>query len=85
MKYTVKYLPSLHRDIYRIGEVLTEHPKKARRLLKEMDEKLLQLEDMPFIWPIFSSPEDMAFAIMQNMSAGFILLSPIIYKSGSCL
>ena len=53
MKYKIKYLPSLARDIYRISEALEQHPEKAKRLIKEMDEKLLQLEDMPRIWPIF--------------------------------
>ena len=53
MKYRVKYLPSLARDIHRISEVLEEHPDKAKRLFQEMDEKILKLEDMPLMCPIF--------------------------------
>jgi len=53
MKYSIKYLPSLSRDIHQIAEALTEYPDKARRLLKEMDEKLLKLVDTPFMCPAF--------------------------------
>ena len=53
MKYTVKYLSSLSRDVERIAAALDEHPEKARRLLKEMDEKLLRLADTPFMFPIY--------------------------------
>ena len=53
MKYTVKYLPSLAKDIHRISEALNKYPAKARRLMKEMDEKLLKLETMPKMWPVF--------------------------------
>jgi plasmid stabilization system protein ParE len=53
MQYKVKFLPSLSRDIHRIAEALVEYPDKARRLLKEMDENLLRLEDMPLMWPVF--------------------------------
>jgi len=53
MKYKVKYLPSLSQDIRRIAEALEEYPNKAKRLLKEMDEKLLKLEEMPNMWPVF--------------------------------
>ena len=47
------YLPSLARDIYEISEALEEYPDKAKRLLQEMDEKILKLEDMPLMCPIF--------------------------------
>ena len=53
MKYKVKYLPSLARDIHRISVALQQYPEKAKRLIKELDEKLLQLEDMPHVWPVF--------------------------------
>ena len=53
MKYKVKILPSLAQDINRISESLEGYPDKAKRLFKEMDEKLSQLEDMPRVWPVF--------------------------------
>ena len=53
MKYKVKYLPILARDIQQINEVLVEYPAKAKRLIQEMDEKLLKLENMPHMWPVF--------------------------------
>jgi len=55
MKYTVKHLPSLSRDIHKIAEALVEYTDKARRLLKEMDEKLILLENTPFMWPVFQA------------------------------
>ena len=53
MKYKIKYLPSFDNDIVRISEALDEHPEKVARLFKEMDEKLIRLEHMPNMWPIY--------------------------------
>ena len=49
MKYKVKYLPSLAKDIHRISEALEEYPDKAMGLFQEMEEKILKLEDMPLM------------------------------------
>jgi plasmid stabilization system protein ParE len=53
MKYKVKYLPVADRDILRISDALLDYPNKAKRIFKEMEEKLVLLEDMPYMWPVY--------------------------------
>ncbi|MCL2188654.1 MAG: type II toxin-antitoxin system RelE/ParE family toxin [Defluviitaleaceae bacterium] len=53
MKFNINYLPSFARDLHKIAKALEPYPNKAARLLKEMDEKLLLLEDTPMMCPIF--------------------------------
>jgi len=52
-RYKVSYLPLADADIERIAKALVDYPNKASRLIKEMDENLLKLEDMPYMWPVF--------------------------------
>jgi plasmid stabilization system protein ParE len=53
MTYKIKYLPSFSRDINNIAAALSAYTSKTKRLLKEMDKKLLLLEDNPFMCPAF--------------------------------
>jgi len=53
MKFKVTYLPIFNSDILRITEVLADYPKKAKRIFKEMEKKLLMLEDMPNMWAVY--------------------------------
>ena len=53
MGYKIKYLPRMVKDIHEVGVALEDYPAKAKRLLKEMDEKLQILKEMPFMWPVF--------------------------------
>lgn len=51
MKY--KAMPSSYanRDIARLAEILAPYPSKARRLFKEMEQKLDLLENNPYMCP----------------------------------
>ena len=66
MKYSVKYLPSLARDILRISEALEEYPDKAKRLFQEMDGKILKLEDMPLMCPIFHARPKYRMMVLEG-------------------
>lgn len=66
MKYTIEYLPSLSRDIYQISETLARYPNKAKRLFKEMDEKLLCLTDTPFMWEIFHAQPKYRKVVLED-------------------
>jgi len=53
MKYSIKYLPSFSRELHKIALALEKYPAKAKRLLKEVDEKLRLLEDTPFMCEVY--------------------------------
>ena len=53
MKYKASYLPTANRDIQRIGDALSDYPNKAKRLLQEIERKVIILEDMPYMWPVY--------------------------------
>jgi len=55
MKYDIVYLPIANRDIIRIDEALINYPNKAKRIFREMDLKVTDLEDMPLMWPVYQA------------------------------
>jgi len=66
MKYKVIYLPIANRDIIRIDNALTEYPNKAKRIFKEMDSKVTDLEDMPYIWPVYQEKPEYRRMILED-------------------
>ena len=66
MKYSVKYLPSPARDIYRISEALHEYPDKAKRLFHEMDKKILMLEKMPLMYSVFYARPKYRLIVLED-------------------
>ena len=66
MRYSIKYLPSVARDMERIAEALTRYPNKAKRLFSEIDKKLLKLEDMPFVWPVFQARPNYRRMVLED-------------------
>ena len=55
MKYKPIYLPAANLDIIRIDEALSSYPSKASRIFREIEEKVGQLEDMPYMWPVYQA------------------------------
>ncbi|MDR1571898.1 MAG: type II toxin-antitoxin system RelE/ParE family toxin [Clostridiales Family XIII bacterium] len=53
MKYKVIFLPGANRDIASLADVLTPYPNRARRIFQEMERKLEQLKDNPFMWTTY--------------------------------
>jgi len=49
MKYKIILSSYANRDIAILADILAPHPSKARRLFKEMEQKLDLLEDNPFM------------------------------------
>jgi len=49
MKYKVSYLPIANMDIFIIDAALADYPNKAVRIFKEMEKKIADLEDMPYM------------------------------------
>jgi plasmid stabilization system protein ParE len=55
MKFETVYLPIANRDIIRIDDALIEYPNKAKRIFQEMDSKVADLEEMPYMWPVYQA------------------------------
>jgi len=66
MKYRVIYLPIANRDIIRIDDALTEYPNKAKRIFKEMDSKVIDLEEMPYMWPVYQAKTEYRRMILED-------------------
>ena len=53
MKYNIILSSYAVRDLAILADILSPHPNKARRLFKEMENKLDLLDDNPFMYPAF--------------------------------
>jgi plasmid stabilization system protein ParE len=66
MKYKPVYLPIANRDIIRIDDALSDYPSKATRVFKEMEEKISDLEDMPYMWPVYQGKPEYRRMILED-------------------
>lgn len=66
MKYKSVYLPLANRDIIRIDKALSEYPEKATRIFKEIEKKVTDLENMPYIWPVYQAKPDYRRMVLED-------------------
>ena len=66
MKYKVIYLPIANRDIIRMDDALEEYPNKAKRIFKEIESKVTNLEEMPYMWPVYQSKPEYRRMIIED-------------------
>ena len=66
MKFEIIYLPIANRDIVRIDDALIEYPAKAKRIFHEMDSKVTDLEEMPYMWPVYQAKPEYRRMILEN-------------------
>ncbi|MDR2569469.1 MAG: type II toxin-antitoxin system RelE/ParE family toxin [Oscillospiraceae bacterium] len=66
MKYKPVYLPIANLDIIRIDEVLTKYPNKAKRFFQEMESKIIDLEDNPYMWPVYQANLEYRRMILED-------------------
>ena len=66
MKYKTIYLPVANRDIIRIDDALKEYPNKAKRIFQEMDSKVTDLEEMPYMWPVYQAKPEYRRMILED-------------------
>ncbi|MDR1704238.1 MAG: type II toxin-antitoxin system RelE/ParE family toxin [Clostridiales bacterium] len=66
IKYHVRMLSRANKDITIIEEALKEYPQKAGRLFAEIDEKLLLLEDMPYMWPVYQPRPEYRIMVLED-------------------
>jgi len=66
MKYKPVYLPVANLDILRIDDALTEYPNKAKRLFQEMESKIIDLEDNPYMWPVYQAKPEYRRMILED-------------------
>jgi len=66
MRFKVEYLSIADRDILAISDALAEYPNKAKRIFKEMEEKLNLLEDMPYMWPTYQLKPEYRRMVLED-------------------
>ena len=66
MKYKPIYLPVANLDIIRIDNALTDYPNKAKRLFQEMERKIVDLEDNPYMWPAYQVRPEYRRMILED-------------------
>ena len=66
MKYKIVYLPIANRDIIRIDAALLEYPSKAKRIFNELESKVTDLEEMPYMWPVYPANTEYRRMILED-------------------
>jgi len=66
MKYKTIYLPVANRDIIRVDDALKEYPNKAKRIFLEMESKVTDLEEMPYMWPAYQARPEYRRMILED-------------------
>ena len=66
MKYRVSYLPKAGRDIQQISDALSGYPNKAKRLFQEIERKVKNLEDMPYMWPVYQLKPEYRQMVLED-------------------
>jgi len=66
MKYKAVFLPIANQDIISINDALTDYPYKAKRVFQEMDDKIADLEAMPYMWPVYQANPKYRRAILED-------------------
>lgn len=66
MKYKVSYLPIADSDIIRIDAALSDYPSKAKRLFQEIESKVADLEDMPYMWPVYHLKPEYRCMVLED-------------------
>ena len=66
MKYKTSYLSIAESDIIRIGEALMDHPGKAKRIFQEIAKKVKDLEEMPYMWPVYQAKPEYRRMVLED-------------------
>lgn len=53
MMYNIEYISTFHTDVLTIADYLSEYPKKARHLFEQVDKALLDVAQMPRMYPMY--------------------------------
>ena len=66
MKYKIVYLPIAIRDIIRIDDALLVYPSKAKRIFHELDSKVADLGEMPYMWLVYQANTEYRRMILED-------------------
>ncbi|MCL2820847.1 MAG: type II toxin-antitoxin system RelE/ParE family toxin [Oscillospiraceae bacterium] len=66
MKYKPIYLPIANLDIIGIDDALAGYPDKAKRLFQELERKIIDLEDNPYMWPVYQARPEYRRMILED-------------------
>jgi len=62
----VVFLPVANLDILGIDDALKDYPNKAKRLFQELERKITDLEDNPYMWPVYQARPEYRRMILED-------------------
>ena len=66
MTYKVRHLQRANRDVANLADILAEHKRMAQRIFQEMELKIKQLEENPFMWAVYHANPKYRCIILEN-------------------
>ena len=66
MKCSVEYISTFYIDIQSIQEFLIDFPSKVARIINKTDEALLNLVEMPEMYPVYKMIPEFRFIVIED-------------------
>ena len=66
MKCKVEYISTFHLDIQSIQDFLADFPNKAARIISKTDIALLNLVEMPEMYPVYQMIPEFRFIVIED-------------------
>ena len=66
MKCRVEYISTFHIDIQSIQEFLADFPNKVARIINKTDHALLNLVEMPEMYPVYQMIPEFRFIVIED-------------------
>jgi plasmid stabilization system protein ParE len=66
MKCRVEYISTFHIDLQSIQEFLVDFPIKVARIINKTDDALLNLVEMPEMYPVYQMTPEFRFIVIED-------------------
>lgn len=66
MKYKIEYISTFHADVLSVVEFLEEYPSKAALIFAKIDIILINLGDMPEMYPVYQDAPAFRFITVED-------------------
>ena len=78
MKYRIEYISTFHSDVLSVEKFLAEYPGKAMRIFAKIDKLLLNLIEMPEMYPVYHYSPAYRFIVVED----YVILYKVRKQSG---
>jgi len=66
MKYRIEYISTFHTDVLSAEAFMSEYPRKAMRVFAKIDKALLNLKEMPEMYPVYQFVPAYRFFVVED-------------------